>query len=81
MIATLVQLMGEDKAFEYLKALHKNINAVHRARAPAPIKAVARGETTVVISFVHDGVDRGAGRLPGRDGRRRAKAPATRSAR
>ncbi len=26
MIATLVQLMGEDKAFEYLKGLHKNGN-------------------------------------------------------
>ena len=25
MIATLVQLMGEDKAFEYLKGLHKNV--------------------------------------------------------
>jgi iron(III) transport system substrate-binding protein len=25
MIATLVQLMGEDKAFEYLKALHRNV--------------------------------------------------------
>ena len=35
MIATLVQLMGEDKAFEYLKGLHKNVSTSTRARAPA----------------------------------------------
>ena len=29
MIATLVQLMGEDKAFDYLKALHSNIGHLH----------------------------------------------------
>jgi iron(III) transport system substrate-binding protein len=54
MIATLVQLMGEDKAFEYMKALHKNI-ATYTRSGTGPIKAVARGETTVSISFVHDG--------------------------
>ncbi|GAB3662473.1 ABC transporter substrate-binding protein [Ramlibacter alkalitolerans] len=53
MIATLVQLMGEDKAFEYLKALHRNIGAYTRS-GTAPIKAVARGETALSISFVHD---------------------------
>ena len=53
MIATLVQLMGEDKAFEYLKGLHKNISAYTRS-GTAPIKAVARGETAVSISFIHD---------------------------
>ncbi len=54
MVATLVQLMGEDKAFEYMKALHKNIGQYTRS-GTGPIKAVARGETTVSISFVHDG--------------------------
>jgi iron(III) transport system substrate-binding protein len=54
MIATLVQLMGEDKAFDYLKALHKNISQYTRSGV-APMKAVARGEATVSISFVHDG--------------------------
>lgn len=54
MIATLVQLMGEDKAFEYLKSLHRNVGAYPRS-GTAPIKAVARGETAVSISFVHDG--------------------------
>lgn len=54
MIATLVQMMGEDKAFEYMKGLHKNIQTYTRS-GTGPIKAVARGETSVSISFVHDG--------------------------
>ena len=53
MIATLVQLMGEDKAYDYLKALHKNIGQYARS-GTGPIKAVARGDTTFSISFVHD---------------------------
>ncbi len=53
MIATLVQLMGEDKAFDYMKALHKNI-ATYTRSGTGPIKAVARGEATVSISFIHD---------------------------
>lgn len=52
-IATLVQLMGEDKAFEYMKALHKNVSTYTRSGI-APAKAAARGETAVSISFVHD---------------------------
>src|SRR6476620_10638734 len=53
MIATLVQLMGEEKAFDYLKALHKNVGQYTRTGV-GPIKAVARGETAVAIGFVHD---------------------------
>ena len=44
MLATLVQLMGEDKAFEYLKALHKNVNQYTKSGA-APARAAATGET------------------------------------
>lgn len=54
-IATLVQLMGEDKAFEYMKALHPSVNSYTRS-GTGPIKAVARGETGVSLSFVHDAV-------------------------
>ena len=53
MVATLVQMMGEDKAFDYLKQLHKNVNQYTRSGS-GPIKAVARGEAMVSISFVHD---------------------------
>ena len=53
-VATLVQLMGEDKAFDYMRALHKNISQYTRS-GTGPIKAVARGEATVSSSFVHDG--------------------------
>ena len=54
MIATLVQLMGEEPAFEDLKKLHGNI-ATYTRSGTGPIKAVARGEATISISFVHDG--------------------------
>jgi iron(III) transport system substrate-binding protein len=54
-IATLVQLMGEDKAFDYFRQLHPNINAYARS-GTGPIKAVARGETGISLSFVHDAV-------------------------
>ncbi len=53
MIATLVQMMGEDKAFDYLAALHKNVSTYPRSGV-GPIKAVARGEASISISFVHD---------------------------
>lgn len=53
MIATLVQMMGEDKAFEYLKALHKNVSQYTRS-GTGPLKAVARGEAMVSVSFLQD---------------------------
>ena len=53
MVATLVQLMGEDKAFDYMKALHVNINSYARTGA-GPVKATARGENAVAITFLHD---------------------------
>jgi len=52
-LATMVQLLGEDKAFDYLKALHKNINQYTKSGS-APIKAAARGETVIGITFLHD---------------------------
>ena len=55
MLATLVQLMGEDKAFDYLKNLHKNVNQYTKAGA-APATAVAAGETLIGITFLHDAV-------------------------
>ena len=75
----MVQLMGEDKAFDYLKALHANINQYTKSGS-APIKAVARGETMVGIVFMHDAVAEALAGFPVVRCRP-ARAPATRSAR
>ena len=53
MVATVVQLLGEDKAFAYMKALHININNYARSGA-GPVKAAGRGETGIAITFMHD---------------------------
>ena len=63
MLATLVQIMGEDKGFEYLKGLHKNINQYTRSGA-APAKAAAQGETLIGITFLHDLVTMAVGGAP-----------------
>lgn len=55
LLATIVQLMGEDKGFDYLKALHRNVNQYTKSGA-APAKAASLGETTIGIVFVHDAV-------------------------
>jgi len=52
-VATLVQLWGEDKAFEFLKAMDKNVNQYTKSGA-APAQAAARGETLIGITFQHD---------------------------
>ncbi|WLS79189.1 ABC transporter substrate-binding protein [Erwinia pyri] len=54
-LATLVQIMGEDQAFAYLKKLNANISQYTKSGS-APVKAAARGETTVGIVFMHDAV-------------------------
>ena len=53
MLATIVQIQGEDKGFDYLKRLHRNINQYTKSGA-APAKAAASGETLVGITFMHD---------------------------
>ncbi|OQA42690.1 MAG: putative 2-aminoethylphosphonate-binding periplasmic protein precursor [Chloroflexi bacterium ADurb.Bin325] len=52
-MATLVQEMGEDPAFEYLAALHKNISQYTKS-GPGPITLVGQGEALIGINFVHD---------------------------
>ncbi len=54
-LASLVQIMGEDKAFDYLKKLNENISQYTKSGS-APVKAAARGETALGIVFVHDAV-------------------------
>lgn len=62
-IATLVQMMGEEQAFDYLKRLHGSINSYPRS-GTAPITAVARGETALSISFVHNAAEEAASGFP-----------------
>ena len=52
-VATMVQLMGEDKGYAYMKALHKNISQYTKSGI-APINALKLGETAVGIGFLHD---------------------------
>lgn len=50
-IATLVQIMGEDAAFDYLKKLHRNVsNYTRSGQAQAP--NVAKGEVGIGVSFI-----------------------------
>jgi iron(III) transport system substrate-binding protein len=53
LLASIVQIMGEDKGFQYLKSLHKNVNQYTKSGA-APAKAMALGETGIGIAFMHD---------------------------
>ncbi|OOF52116.1 hypothetical protein BKK54_00395 [Rodentibacter genomosp. 1] len=50
-IATLVELMGEDKAFDYLKALNKNINQY--TKSGMATSNLSTGATTANIGFMH----------------------------
>ncbi len=52
-LATLVQMMGEDKAFEYLRALHKNITR-YTTSGTAQRQSVSRGESMVGITFLDE---------------------------
>lgn len=63
MLATMVQLFGEEKGFDYLKALHKNVNQYTKSGS-APIKAAGLGETTIGIVFMHDAVSQTAAGFP-----------------
>jgi iron(III) transport system substrate-binding protein len=52
-LATMVQILGEEEAFAYLKTLNGNINQYTKSGA-APSQAAARGETLIGITFQHD---------------------------
>lgn len=54
-LATLVQIMGEEKAYDYLKKLNANISQYTKSGS-APVKSAARGENAVGIVFMHDAV-------------------------
>jgi iron(III) transport system substrate-binding protein len=50
-LAGLVQLMGEDAAFDYLKKLHRNVTQYTRS-GTAQARNVARGEVAIGVSFI-----------------------------
>ncbi len=50
-IVAWVQLFGEEAAFDYMKALHKNISEYTRSGA-GPVKNTGRGENAVAIGFL-----------------------------
>jgi len=52
-LATMVQLKGEEDAYIYLAKLHQNVNQYTKSGS-APGKAAARGETMIGIGFLHD---------------------------
>src|SRR3990170_8156054 len=56
MLATLVQLYGEEAAFTLLKQIHRNVQQYTRSGA-APGQLAGRGEVAVGITFIHDAVD------------------------
>src|SRR3989304_6228562 len=50
MVVTLVQIMGEDRAFAYMKQLHPNVQT-YTTSGTAPSRAVAFGEVAIGIQF------------------------------
>jgi len=52
-LVTLVDLMGEDKAFDYLKQLNANVSSYTKSGSAAAGQA-ARGEVAIGITFLHD---------------------------
>ena len=62
-VATLVQLFGEDRGFELLRAMHRNIDAYPRSGVGS-IRAAARGETAVAVTTLHDGATEIANGFP-----------------
>ncbi len=52
-LATVVQLMGEDRAFEYLRALNKNVNR-YTTSGTAQRQSVSRGESLIGVTFLDE---------------------------
>ncbi|EIJ69755.1 ABC transporter substrate-binding protein [Pasteurella bettyae] len=50
-LTTLIALWGEDKAFEYLKALNKNVSQF--SKSGLATNTLASGEVAIDISFMH----------------------------
>ena len=62
-IATFIQIFGEDKAFELMKGMNRNTNNYPRSGVGS-IRAAARGETGIAVTFLHDGMTEIANGFP-----------------
>lgn len=56
MLATIVQIYGEQGAIDLLKRVHRNVAEYTRSGA-APGQLAGRGEVAIGISFIHDVID------------------------
>ncbi len=54
-LATLVQIYGEEQAFRLLAKIHRNVAQYTRSGA-APGQLAGRGDVAIAILFAHDGV-------------------------
>jgi iron(III) transport system substrate-binding protein len=52
MLATIVQVFGEEEAFRYLRSVHPNVNQYARSGI-GPMTAVSRGETALGSTVLH----------------------------
>jgi iron(III) transport system substrate-binding protein len=59
-----VQILGEERRFDYLKALHTPTSTSTPSQALAPIKAAGRGETLIGIVFMHDAITQAVRNFP-----------------
>lgn len=54
-LATIIQMMGEDDAWDYLTKLNQNVRQYTKAGAAPPME-VALGEAAIALTFAHDGL-------------------------
>ena len=62
-VATLVQIFGEEPAFDLLKSVHRNARTYART-TPGAVRAAARGEVAVAVGYLHDGASEAANGFP-----------------
>ena len=55
MLASVVQLMGEERGLDYMKQLHGQVKTYPKS-GTAPGRMVGQGEATVGMTFLHDGI-------------------------
>ncbi|MGE5171205.1 MAG: extracellular solute-binding protein [Rudaea sp.] len=62
-VATLVQVFGEERAFALMKGIHANVSGYRRTES-GTARALARGESGVGVTFLHEAVAEIVNRFP-----------------